>query len=210
MWNLEPLPSAPGAPHPHLALTGTFLEVHVLTENIHQNAFYPDVCLFCFLFPWSAVCRANSTSPSSQTSKMNSMLYQKQFQPNSAGLRMAQHFAGQFNPQVCVHFDYVPNAPPSWPLTSVYFSLQMLSQPNIVSPLVRPPHTNSFAGGVQRSPMGPQMSPNVGGGLMPHPRPQHGQHSQHPSRGPAGPSLGPRGTQAALKAEQDLKVCLHA
>lgn len=86
----------------------------------------------------------------------------------------------------------------------------MLSQPNIVSPLVRPPHANSFAGGVQRSPMGPQMSPNVGGGLMPHPRPQHGQHSQHPPRGPAGPSLGPRGTQAALKAEQDLKVCFHA
>lgn len=54
--------------------------------------------------------------------------------------------------------------------------------------------------------MGPPMSPNVGGGLMPHPRPQHGQH---PPRGPPGPSLAPRGTQAALKAEQDLKVCLH-
>lgn len=80
----------------------------------------------------------------------------------------------------------------------------------MVSPLVRPPHANSFAGGVQRSPMGPQMSPNVGGGLMPHPRVQHGPHSQHPPRGPAGPSLGPRGTQAALKAEQDLKVWFHA
>lgn len=75
-----------------------------------------------------------------------------------------------------------------------------------MSPLVRPPHANSFAGGVQRSPMGPQMSPNMSGGLMPHPRPQHPQHSQHPPRVSSGPNLGPRGTQAALKAEQDLKV----
>lgn len=44
--------------------------------------------------------RASSTSPSSQSSKINSMLYQKQFQPNTAGMRMAQHFPGQFNPQV--------------------------------------------------------------------------------------------------------------
>lgn len=130
--------------------------------------------------PTSSPYRASSTSPSSQSSKMNSMLYQKQFQPSSAGMRMTQHFPGQFNPQI-------------------------LSQPNIVSPLVRPPHANSFGGGVQRSPMGPPMSPNVGGGLMPHPRPQHPQHSQHP-RGPSGPSLAPRGTQAALKAEQDLKA----
>lgn len=76
----------------------------------------------------------------------------------------------------------------------------MLSQPNMVSPLVRPPHTNSFPGGVQRTPMGPPMSPNLSGGLMPHPRPQH------PLRGPSGPPLALRGTQAALKAEQDLKV----
>ncbi|XP_034036303.1 protein PRRC2C [Thalassophryne amazonica] len=131
--------------------------------------------------PTSSPYRASSTSPSSQSSKMNSVLYQKQFQPSSAGMRMAQHFPGQF-------------------------SSQMLSQPNIVSPLVRPPHANSFAGGVQRSPMGPPMSPNVGGGLMPHPRPQHPQHSQHPPRGPSGPPLAPRGTPAALKAEQDLKA----
>lgn len=45
-------------------------------------------------------CRASSTSPSSQSSKMNSMLYQKQFQPSSAAMRMTQHFPGQFNPQV--------------------------------------------------------------------------------------------------------------
>lgn len=133
--------------------------------------------------PTSSHYRASSTSPSNQSSKINSMLYQKQFQPGSAGMRMTQHFPGQFNPQI-------------------------LSQPNIVSPLVRPPHANSFAGGVQRS-MGPPMSPNLGGGLMPHPRPQHqqhSQHSQHPPRGPPGPSLAPRGTQAALKAEQDLKA----
>lgn len=92
----------------------------------------------------------------------------------------------------------------SFPVCST--SYQILSQPNIVSPLVRTPHANSFAGGVQRSPMGPPMSPNVGGGLMPHPRPQH---SQHVPRGPSGPSIAPRGTQAALKAEQDLKVCCY-
>lgn len=57
--------------------------------------------------------------------------------------------------------------------------------------------------------MGPPMSPNVGGGLMAHPRPQHPQHTQHPPRGPPGPSLAPRGTQAALKAEQDLKVLYY-
>lgn len=51
---------------------------------------------------------------------MNSMLYQKQFQPNSAGLRMAQHFPGQFNPQVRVHFDSVRNAPPIIAFLKVY------------------------------------------------------------------------------------------
>ncbi|TNN39783.1 Protein PRRC2C [Liparis tanakae] len=96
-------------------------------------------------------------------------------------MRMAQHFPGQFNPQI-------------------------LSQPNIVSPLVRPPHINSFAGGVQRSAMGPPMSPNVGGGLMPHPHPRP-QHGQHPPRGPPVPSLAPRGPpHLAMKAEQDLKA----
>ncbi|KAL7888098.1 hypothetical protein AOLI_G00030720 [Acnodon oligacanthus] len=125
--------------------------------------------------PTSSPYRASSTSPSSQSSKMNSMLYPKQFQSGSQGMRIPQHFPGQFNPQ-------------------------MLSQPNMVSPLVRPPHANSFPGGVQRTPMGPPMSPNLSGGLMPHPRPQH------PPRGPSGPPLAPRGTQAALKAEQDLKA----
>lgn len=52
-------------------------------------------CLFL-----RVICRASSTSPSNQSSKMNSMLYQKQFQPSSAGMRMTQHFPGQFNPQV--------------------------------------------------------------------------------------------------------------
>ncbi|XP_052391759.1 protein PRRC2C isoform X2 [Carassius gibelio] len=125
--------------------------------------------------PTSSPYRVCSTSPSSQSSKMNSMLYPKQFQSGSAGMRIAQHFPGPFNPQ-------------------------MLSQANMVSPLVRQSHANSFPGGVQRSPMGPPMSSNLSGGLMPHPRPQH------PPRGPSGPSLAPRGTQAALKAEQDLKA----
>lgn len=138
---------------------------------------------------------------------MNSMLYQKQFQPSSAGMRLAQHFPGQFNPQVrslkqTLDFSLSSNSL-VFTLT-VKSSPQILSQPNIVSPLVRPPHANSFAGGVQRSAMGPPISPNIGGGLMPHPRPQH---VQHPPRGPPGPPLVPRGTQATLKAEQDLKVC---
>ncbi|XP_046691688.1 protein PRRC2C isoform X1 [Silurus meridionalis] len=119
--------------------------------------------------------RASSTSPSNQSSKINSMLYPKQFQSGSQGIQIPQHFPGQFNPQ-------------------------LLSRPNMVSPLVRPPHANSFPGGVQRNPMGPPMSPNLSGGLMPHPRPQH------PPRGPPGPPLAPRGTHAALKAEQDLKA----
>ncbi|XP_019752074.1 protein PRRC2C isoform X2 [Hippocampus comes] len=140
--------------------------------------------------PTSSPYRASSTSPSSQSAKLNSMLYQKQFQPNSGSMRMTQHFPGQFNPQ-------------------------LLSQANMVSPLVRAPHTNSFGGGMQRSPMGPPMTPNVGvgmgmgsgSGLMPHPRPQHPHHAQHPPpRGPGGPPMPPRGTQAALKAEQDLKA----
>ncbi|XP_051511184.1 protein PRRC2C-like isoform X2 [Myxocyprinus asiaticus] len=125
--------------------------------------------------PTSSPYRVSSTSPSSQSSKMNSMLYPKQFQSGSAGMRIAQHFPGQFNPQ-------------------------MLSQANMVSPLVRPPHANSFPGGMQRSPMGQPMSHNLSGGLMPHPRPQH------LPRGPSGPPLALRGTQAALKAEQDLKA----
>ncbi|XP_030626190.1 LOW QUALITY PROTEIN: protein PRRC2C [Chanos chanos] len=125
--------------------------------------------------PTSSPYRASSTSPSGQSSKLNSMLYPKQFQSGSSGMRIAQHFPGQFNPQ-------------------------MLSQPNIVSPLVRAQHTNSFPAGVQRTPMGPPMSPSLSGGLMPHPRPQH------PPRGPPGAPIPPRGTQAALKAEQDLKA----
>jgi len=53
-----------------------------------------------FRFASSSSCRASSTSPSSQSSKINSMLYQKQFQASAASMRMAQHFPGQFNPQV--------------------------------------------------------------------------------------------------------------
>ncbi|XP_077963897.1 protein PRRC2C isoform X6 [Gasterosteus aculeatus] len=131
--------------------------------------------------PTSSHYRASSTSPSSQSSKINSMLYQKQFQASAAGLRMSQHFPGQFPPQI-------------------------LSQPNMVSPLVRPPHVNSFQRSSLGPPMGPPMSPNVGGGLMPHPRPQHPQLSQHPPRGPPGPPLAPRGTQSGLRVEQDLKA----
>jgi len=151
---------------------------------------------------------------------MNSMLYQKQFQPSSVGMRMTQHFPGQFNPQVdtsrhapcCAALSMTVTgttcltAPGS--LLLLLPPTQMLSQPNMVSPLVRPPHGASFAGGVQRSAMGQPMSAGLGGGLMPHPRPQHPLHSQHPPRGPPGPSLVPRGAHhSGMNAEQDLKVC---
>ncbi|XP_041133967.1 protein PRRC2C-like isoform X3 [Polyodon spathula] len=121
--------------------------------------------------PTSGPFRASSTSPSSQSSKMNSILYQKQFQSAAAaaGVRMPPHFQAQFTPQ-------------------------MMSQPSLVPPMVRPPHGSSFNPGVQ--PMGPPMSPS----LMSHPRPQY------MSRGPPGPPMGPRGNQALLKAEQDLKA----
>ncbi|XP_017284274.1 protein PRRC2C isoform X1 [Kryptolebias marmoratus] len=160
-----------------LKLFGSGMDVKPGTPPVSARSTTPTSSPYRFN-SLSSSRRASSTSPSSQSSKMNSMLYQKQFQPSSAGMRMTQHFPGQFNPQI-------------------------LSQPNIVSPLVRPPHANSFAGGVQRSPMGPPISPNVSGGLMPHPRQQH---LQHPPRGPSGPPLAPRGSQAALKAEQDLKA----
>lgn len=60
------------------------------------------VVVFCMFSDSLLVCvlRVCSTSPSSQSSKMNSMLYPKQFQSGSAGMRIAQHFPGQFNPQV--------------------------------------------------------------------------------------------------------------
>lgn len=56
--------------------------------------------LICSLIWIAFFFRASSTSPSSQSSKMNSMLYPKQFQSASQGIRIPQHFPGQFNPQV--------------------------------------------------------------------------------------------------------------
>ena len=44
--------------------------------------------------------RATSTSPNSQSSKMNSIVYQKQFQSAPATVRMTQPFPTQFAPQV--------------------------------------------------------------------------------------------------------------
>lgn len=71
------------------------LQVPHQTQADTSDVFPP-----CLVFIFSPVYRASSTSPSSQSSKMNSMLYQKQFQPNSGSMRMSQHFPGQFNPQV--------------------------------------------------------------------------------------------------------------
>lgn len=49
--------------------------------------------------PTSSPFRATSTSPNSQSSKMNSIVYQKQFQSAPATVRMAQPFPAQFAPQ---------------------------------------------------------------------------------------------------------------
>ncbi|XP_021031824.1 protein PRRC2C isoform X8 [Mus caroli] len=128
--------------------------------------------------PTSSPFRATSTSPNSQSSKMNSIVYQKQFQSAPATVRMAQPFPAQFAPQI-------------------------LSQPNLVPPLVRAPHTNTFPAPVQRPPMAlaSQMPPPLTTGLMSHAR------LPHVARGPCGSLSGVRGNQAqaALKAEQDLK-----
>ncbi|XP_054835363.1 protein PRRC2C isoform X3 [Eublepharis macularius] len=121
--------------------------------------------------------RAASTSPNSQSNKMNTIVYQKQFQ--SATVRMTQPFPPQFAPQI-------------------------LSQPNLIPPLVRAPHTNTFPAPVQRPPMAlaSQMPPQMTTGLMSHPR------LPHVARGPCGLLSGIRGNQAqaAMKAEQDIKA----
>lgn len=132
--------------------------------------------------PTSSPFRANSTSPNSQSSKMNSLVYQKhQYTSTAANVRMGQPpFPTQFPPQ-------------------------MLSQPNLVPPLVRGPHPNSFQPPVQRPPMTltnqmpPQMPPQMPTGLMNHPR------LHHMSRAPPVPPSGVR-INAAIRAEQDLKA----
>ncbi|XP_041064457.1 protein PRRC2C isoform X2 [Carcharodon carcharias] len=127
--------------------------------------------------PTSSPFRASSTSPNSQSSKINNMVYQKQFS-SAAGVRIAQPFPAQFPPQ-------------------------MLSQPNLVPPLVRP-HGNTFSAPVQRPPMplANQMQPQMTTGIICHTRPQH------TPRVPSGPTQGIRGNQAqaAMMAEQDLKA----
>ncbi|XP_059002841.1 protein PRRC2C isoform X3 [Mustela lutreola] len=129
--------------------------------------------------PTSSPFRATSTSPNSQSSKMNSIVYQKQFPSAPATVRMTQPFPTQFAPQI-------------------------LSQPNLVPPLVRAPHTNTFPAPVQRPPMAlaSQMPPPLTTGLMSHAR------LPHVARGPCGSLSGVRGNQAqaALKAEQDMKA----
>ncbi|XP_060630343.2 protein PRRC2C isoform X4 [Anolis sagrei] len=127
--------------------------------------------------PTSSPFRAASTSPNNQSNKMNTIIYQKQFQ--SAAVRMAQPFPPQFTPQI-------------------------LSQPNLVPPLVRAPHTNTFPAPVQRPPVAlvSQMPHQMTTGLLSHPR------LPHMARGPCGSLSGVRGNQAqaAMKAEQDMKA----
>uniref|UniRef100_A0A8C0J5G7 Proline rich coiled-coil 2C n=1 Tax=Chelonoidis abingdonii TaxID=106734 RepID=A0A8C0J5G7_CHEAB len=129
--------------------------------------------------PNSSPFRAASTSPNNQSNKMNSIVYQKQFQSAAAAVRMTQPFPAQFAPQI-------------------------LSQPNLIPPLVRAPHTNTFPAPVQRPPMAlaSQMPPQLTTGLMSHPR------LQHVARGPCVSLSGVRGNQAqaTMKAEQDIKA----
>ncbi|EMP34540.1 Protein PRRC2C [Chelonia mydas] len=129
--------------------------------------------------PTSSPFRAASASPNNQSNKMNSIVYQKQFQSAAAAVRMTQPFPAQFAPQI-------------------------LSQPNLIPPLVRAPHTNTFPAPVQRPPMAlaSQMPPQLTTGLMSHPR------LQHVARGPCVSLSGVRGNQAqaTMKAEQDVKA----
>ncbi|KAM4023218.1 protein PRRC2C [Anomaloglossus baeobatrachus] len=129
--------------------------------------------------PTSSPFRASSTSPNSQSSKMSSLMYQKhQFQSSAASVRMGQP-----------------------PFPAPQFPPQILSQPNLVPPMVRGPHPNTFQPPVQRPPipLTSQMPPQMPTGLMNHPR------LHHMSRAPPIPPSGVR-VNAAIKAEQDLKA----
>ncbi|KAG9483210.1 protein PRRC2C isoform X2 [Eleutherodactylus coqui] len=129
--------------------------------------------------PTSSPFRASSTSPNSQSSKMNSLVYQKhQFPSSAASVRMGQP-----------------------PFPTAQFPPQILSQPNLVPPMVRGPHPNTFQPPVQRPPiqLTNQMPPQMPTGLMNHPR------LHHVSRAPPIPPSGVR-VNAAIKAEQDLKA----
>ncbi|XP_069823710.1 protein PRRC2C isoform X2 [Dendropsophus ebraccatus] len=128
--------------------------------------------------PTSSPFRASSTSPNSQSGKMNSLVYQKhQFPSTTANVRMGQP-----------------------PFPTPQFPPQILSQPNLVPPMVRGPHPNSFQPPVQRPPiqLTSQMPPQMPTGLMNHPRLHH--VSRAPTVTPSGVRI-----NAAMKAEQDLK-----
>lgn len=129
--------------------------------------------------PTSSPFRASSTSPNSQSSKMNSLVYQKhQFPSTAASVRMGQP-----------------------PFPTPQFPPQILSQPNLVPPMVRGPHPNTFQPPVQRPPiqLTSQMPPQMPTGLMNHPRLHH--VSRAPPMAPSGVRV-----NAAIKAEQDLKA----
>nr|XP_033815931.1 protein PRRC2C isoform X3 [Geotrypetes seraphini] len=125
--------------------------------------------------PTSSPFRASSTSPNSQSSKLNSIVYQKHQFASAAGVRMTQPFPSQFPPQI-------------------------LSQPNLVPPLVRAPHTNTYPASIQRPPMA--LTSQMPAGLISH------QRLHQIARGPPVPPSGVRVNQgnAAMKAEQDMKA----
>ncbi|XP_019357460.1 PREDICTED: protein PRRC2C isoform X3 [Gavialis gangeticus] len=158
--------------------------------------------------PTSSPFRASSTSPNNQSNKMNSIVYQKQFQSAAAAVRMTQPFPPQFAPQsfqlLEQLFFWNPNM--AYHKEKSSYILDIFSQPNLIPPLVRAPHTNTFPAPVQRPPMAlaSQMPPQMTTGLISHPR------LQHVARGPCGSLSGVRGNQAqaGMKAEQNVKVSI--
>lgn len=73
--------------------------------------------------PTSSPFRASSTSPNNQSNKMNSIVYQKQFQSAAAAVRMTQPFPAQFAPQAKQRAEVLQS-------TQRFFSEQQQQQQN--------------------------------------------------------------------------------
>lgn len=89
-----------GAQHSMIATTGKMseMELKAFGSGIDMKPGTPPISGRSTT-PTSSPFRATSTSPSSQSSKMNSIVYQKQFPSAPAAVRMAQPFPTQFAPQ---------------------------------------------------------------------------------------------------------------
>ncbi|KAB1261019.1 Protein PRRC2C [Camelus dromedarius] len=89
-----------GAQHSMIATTGKMseMELKAFGSGIDIKPGTPPISGRSTT-PTSSPFRATSTSPNSQSSKMNSIVYQKQFQSAPATVRMTQPFPTQFAPQ---------------------------------------------------------------------------------------------------------------